>query len=736
MWQNYKHNLTPFVISLSLLLLFCLLYLQAIPFTKTLLQRLDAIAYDMRIHATAEGEPSGFPPIHIIDIDEKSLEEQGQWPWRRSKLAQLIENLHLAGSAVITLDITLAEPEENPVDLVRKVLGDGRHNFDQVLDGLTQKLNGDGIIANAMKDKSVVLGYLFHQNDSFQKGALKPSLVEADTPLDTLSSLSMQGFTANIPMIAEAATQNGFFTIQPDSDGVVRRAGLLLEFDNQLYTSLAVETAKIYLGAEQEATSIKTQAVADTQAITHAVIAGQEIRTNATGQILIPYLGPSHTFNYISATDVLQGRELPDLTDAIVVVGTSAQALADLRTMPLQPSYPGVEIQATLIHALMNPDLIPYTPEWADGAVIVLMIFLTLLMVLLYPLLRPLSLIIIGTLFLLGVTAFNFWLWQSQRINLELILPLLMVMAISSTYVIHRLIREHNDRQRIHNMFGQYVPPGHIDRLLESKNKLNMAGERREMTVLFSDIRSFTAISEHLTTQQLKEFLNVYLTPITAIIFNKQGTIDKYIGDLVMAFWGAPLDDPNHAEHAVLAALEMRDKTRQMQDEFRALGLTQTVSAGIGIHTGEMNVGDMGSDYRRAYTVLGDAVNLGSRLESLTKQYGITMLASEDTLKQCPNIVFRQVDYARVKGRNEPVRIYEPLCHKDMLTQEQQQQINEHHTALALYIQGDWKGAATQFERLSELQNDPLHQVYLQRMREHDGQAPADWDGVFTHMSK
>lgn len=736
MWQNYKQNLLPFAISLALLTLFSLLYLQAIPFTKTLLQRLDALAYDLRIHATVEGSPSGFPPIHIIDIDEKSLEEQGQWPWNRNKLAQLIEKLHLAGSAVITLDITLPEPEENPVDRVREALETKDQHVEVILENLTQKLDGDQNIARTMENKSIILGYLFHQDTDFKKGIIKQPLIEITVPLDTLSSLPMQGYTANIPVIANAAAQNGFFTIQPDEDGVVRRAGLLLEFDQQLYTSLAVETAKSYLGAEQEAISIKTQPIANTQAMTHVVIAGQEIRTNATGQILIPYLGPARTFNYISATDVLQDRQLPDLTDAVVIIGTSAQALADLRTTPLQPSYPGVEIQATLIHALMNPDQIPYTPEWADGGVILLMAFLTLLMVLLYPLLRPLSLIITGTSFLLIVTVFNVWLWQAQRINLELILPLLLVMATSSSYVLHRLIREYSDRQRIHNMFGQYVPPGHIDRLLDSKTKLNMGGERKEMTVLFSDIRSFTAISEHLTTQQLKDFLNHYLTPITAIIFNKQGTIDKYIGDLVMAFWGAPLDDPDHAEHAVLAALEMRDKTQAMQDEFRALGLTQVVSAGIGIHTGEMNVGDMGSDYRRAYTVLGDAVNLGSRLESLTKQYGITILASEDTLRQCPNVCFRQVDFARVKGRNEPVRIYEPVCHKDSLTTEQQQQIDEHNIALKAYFQGDWQQAATRFQHLSEKHTDPLCQVYLQRMQLHNGQAPDDWDGVFTHTSK
>ena len=300
----------------------------------------------------------------------------------------------------------------------------------------------------------------------------------------------------------------------------------------------------------------------------------------------------------------------------------------------------------------------------------------------------------------------------------------------------HRLIHEHNERQRIHNMFGQYVPVGHIDRMLTDSKNISMDGERREMSVLFSDIRNFTAISEHLTTQQLKQFLNHYLTPITALIFNNQGTIDKYIGDLVMAFWGAPLNDPDHAQHAVKTALAMLAQTEAMQDEFKALGLTQAVRAGIGIHSGMMNVGDMGSDYRRAYTVLGDAVNLGSRLESLTKQYGILILVSSSTMKQCPDVSFREVDFVRVKGRQEPVRIYQPIALTPALTPEQEQLITGHQQALSAYYAGDWEHACHLFNLLVEKANDPLHQVYLQRMQSQQLQPPADWNGVYTHTSK
>lgn len=736
MLKKYKQTLLPLIVSVFILALISLLYLELFPPAKPLVQRLNALAYDMRVRATSKSKPSEFTPIYIIDIDETSLEQEGQWPWSRHKLAMLIDNLHQAGTAVITLDITFAEPEKNPVDIVSSALEQKTTETTQALDSIRNKLDGDQHLATMIAGKGVILGYLFHPIHPLIRGQIKPTLINTDKPLEQLSSLTMQGYTANLPILAQATSQNGFFTVRPDDDGIVRKAALILEHDRQLYSSLAVESAKLYLGADQEALEIKSESVGNVQTITQATLAGQPIRTDANGQILIPYLGPSSTFPYLSATDVLSKHAMPDLTDAIVIIGTSAQALADLRTTPLQTSYPGVEIQATLIHALLNPEQIPYTPEWQDGATIALLSLLTLFMIVLFPMLRPMALILIGFILLLSVIGFNFWLWIVPRINLDLILPLLLIIGISTTFILHRLLGEHKERQRIHDMFGQYVPVGHIDRMLAESNDINMDGERREMTVLFSDIRDFTAISEHLTTQQLKQFLNLYLTPITAIIFNQQGTIDKYIGDLVMAFWGAPLDDPKHAENAVLAALKMRKKTEAMQNKFLGIGIKQAVSAGIGIHSGEMNVGDMGSNYRRAYTVLGDAVNLGSRLESLTKQYAVNILVSEDTMRQCPGICFCEIDYIRVKGRQKPVRVFEPMCLISALTPELKRSIATHEEALSKYQSGDWQQARKLFTTILEQSGNPLHQVYLKRMEESDFHSPASWNGVYTHTSK
>ncbi len=736
MRKYYQASLIPLLISLGILLLTGLLYLQPTSLTTPLLQRLNALAYDLRMRATVTGTVSDFPPIYIIDIDEPSLLQEGQWPWKRHQLATLINKLYAAGTAVITLDITLAEPEDNPVDQVRRALPADQPELAATLATLHALLDGDQQLALAMQDKSVILGYLFHPQLNFSKGQIKPALVNNSIPLAQLSSLAMQGYTANLAGLAASAAQNGFFTIRPDDDGVVRKSALLLEYDGKLYTSLALETARLYLGAEQEAVQVATAQVADVQAITEVVFAGQRARTDARGQILIPYLGQQGVFPYISAADVLNEAAIPDLTDAIVVVGTSAQALADLRTTPLQASFPGVEIQASLIHALMNPDTIPFTPEWSDGATLLLLGGLALLMWLVFPGLRPVWLVIVGTGLMLVVTGFNVWLWVVPRINLDLVIPLLLIMATSTTFVLHRMFSEYDQRRRIHDMFGQYVPTGHIEQLLTGADAVSMAGERRQMTVLFSDIRNFTALSEHLSTEQLKQFLNHYLTPVTTIIFEHQGTIDKYIGDLVMAFWGAPLTDPQHAEHAVRAALAMQAKTRAMQPEFRALGLKQAITAGIGIHSGMMNVGDMGSSYRRAYTVLGDAVNLGSRLEGLTKFYHLTILVSADTLRECPGIYGRPIDHVRVKGRTEPLYIHEPLCLLTEKTPELEAQTEQHKQALQAYFQGDWATAWQAFSRLAQQTADPLYAVYLARIDAREQIAPANWDGIFSHESK
>lgn len=728
----YFRHIQPILVSLGLFLFTGLFYLGYIPSAATLLQRMEAMTYDLRMRITVGGKPEQLPPIMIADIDERSLQEEGQWPWPRQKLAALVGKLSAAGASVIALDITLSEPEPNPIDQVVALLPEMEND----LRGVRDRLAGDHILADTIRDKNVILGYLFHQDGAFQRGQVKPGRIVWEGRVASLSSLVMQGYTANLPVFAAAAVQNGFFNVFPDDDGVIRRTPLVMEWDGKLYASLALEAVRHYLGAGDEDVRVVTQQVGKVNAITHIRVAGKPVRTDASGQVAVPFLGMAGVFSTVSAADILHGRTSADFTDAIVLVGASAKGLADIRTTPLQPGYPGVEIQATLVHGLLNPELIPFEPEWVQGGVLVELSLLAMLMVMLYPRLQPRGLILAGMLLLVLVVGFNLWLWARQYMMLPLMPPLLLVLSISILFGLYRLLHEYHERQRIQDMFGQYVPAEHIDRLLISNLATSMDGERREMTVLFSDIRRFTAISEHLSTQQLKRFLNHYLTPLTAIIFHYQGTVDKYVGDLVMAFWGAPLPDAQHAQRAVLAALDMQAKIRAMQPEFQQLGLIQPVEAGIGIHSGEMNVGDMGSAYRRAYTVLGDAVNLGARLEGLTKYYGVPILVSADTVQQCPQVAFRVVDCVRVKGRMEPVWIYEPLGLQANLSVAEREQLALHQQAMQAYFEGQWGQAREQLTALADSGGAMLYALCLERMRTQADTPPIGWDGVFNHQDK
>lgn len=732
MLNAYKQSWLPLLAGIALTLLFILLYLNEKPGVKDFLQRLEAIPYDQRIKFTTPAEIRDTPPIIIVDIDDLSLKQEGRWPWSRRRISELIDRLVEQNAAVIAFDISFSEPEENPVDII---LNNQPEEKPAWLAEMRGQLDADAQLSRTIQHYTsddigvgIVLGYTFYRT-SITDGAIKQTPIVADTQeIERITASSMNGYSGNLEGFTKAASSTGFVTVQPDSDGSIRRAPLVLEYDGELYPSLALEAARAYFTDER--IQVNTANIGAIRNVTSLVIGGEAIKTDPLGRILIPYRGRKQSFPTISATDVLHGRIKPEmLQDAIVLVGTSVLALADLRTTPVQVSFPGVEIHASIVHALMNPDIIPYPPEF-EVAVMVLILFLTgLLMLLTYPLMGPRVLLVSGLMLLLLSLGANLVLWTEYRISLPVMVELLLVFSVTAIFIGASLIRENRSRNQIHTMFGQYVPMQHIDRMLVDPASASMDGERREMSVLFSDIRNFTALSEHLSTRELKQFLNNYLTPITEIIFSHQGTVDKYVGDLVMAFWGAPLADKDHAQHAVETALEMQRKIRSMQPEFEKLGI-HDLSAGIGIHTGEMNVGDMGSSYRRAYTVLGDAVNLGSRLEGLTKYYGIDILVSEETKSDAPGYRYRFIDHVRVKGRDEPLKIFEPL------QPEAAPSLERWEKAMQCYRSGEWQQAAKILEKLQQQSDHRLYRLYLKRIDTLLANPPQEWNSVHNHIAK
>ena len=460
------------------------------------------------------------------------------------------------------------------------------------------------------------------------------------------------------------------------------------------------------------------------------------IQTDNQGRILVPFKGPVKTYPYTSAADIFSDKvALNKFDQAVVFVGTSASGLADLRVTPVTVNFPGVEIHATVFESLMSPGALVYKPDWWQGALALQLVLIALVVVSVLPRLGPVVMTLAAGIMMTLVVAANLALWRFQSIELPIVSPLLLAFVLSAYFIILGFFSESRRRIQVKAIFDQYVPPAHIERLLDTPEALSLDGEKKELSVMFSDIRSFTTISESMTAHELKKWLNQFFSPITQVIFQHDGTIDKYVGDMVMAFWGAPLDDSQHANKSIRAAFEMLRVLDWLNKDFADKKLPQA-SIGIGINTGEMNVGDMGSDYRRSYTVIGDAVNLGSRLEGLTKFYGLTLLVSEFTKRQATDYTFLLVDKVKVKGKLKPVTIYSPLPHNSSKLQRTFDQ--QYSEAIEAYFQQDFAVALSQFESIKDKFRYPiLVTLYIERSRHWLAEPPdKSWDGSYTHTFK
>jgi len=404
-----------------------------------------------------------------------------------------------------------------------------------------------------------------------------------------------------------------------------------------------------------------------------------------------------------------------------------------VRSTPFEKIYPGVETHAALLDSILA-NRVPSKPAAEVGAIVILVFLLGLILAFIQPVLKPVMLIGLSTVTALGLIGGNFYLWSAHLLDVTMITPLILVALMTLWNVGYSLVRENNQRQVIKSMFGQYVPPQHVDLMLTDAKNYNTDGESRELTVMFADIRNFTNISESLTASDLKKALNRYFTPITEAIFDNQGTIDKYVGDMVMAFWGAPIQDDNHKKHAIDASFEMLRQTELIKPAFEADGLPE-FNIGIGLNTGPMNVGDMGSEFRRAYTVLGDSVNLGSRIESLTKFYGAKLLVSEFVMDGVDEYLFLLTDNITVKGKTEAIKIYQPIGIKGEVEPDIVKQVDIFHQGLDAYAKQDWDKAVDLLNTIDHFAH--LRDLYIDRIASLRTQGlDADWDGVYRHTSK
>lgn len=738
--QTPRKHLTQFVfgaLCVLLMLAHAARYLEL-----PVLASLDRYFYDIQLRLTMPDTVDDR--VVIVDIDEKSLAEVGHWPWGRNVLADLVRRLiddHKV--TVIGFDVVFAEADNSSglgvlEDLERGLLKE-LPAYKKALAGLRPQLEYDRIFAEILRGRPVVLGYYFSNAiDARQSGVLpEPVFPKGFYSHDEMPVVSWLGYGGNIPVLQEAAGDAGHMNPLVDADGISRRVPLIVEFDGAYYQALSLAVLRRFMGGAGLMPGVPEggndvewiELIGENGSLTIPV----DERLSA----LIPYRGGERSFPYIPAVDVLKGRISSDqLAGRIVLVGTTAPGLKDLRATPVGSTYPGVEMHANLIAGMLD-GTIKEKPRFVLAIESLLVLCLGLALTLLLPLVSPLRALILVSLALGIVLGVDVWLWTAHHIVMPIAGALLMIVGIFAFDMSWGYLTEARTRRQFTELFGQYVPPELVEEMARNPENYSMEGRNRELTVLFSDVRSFTTLSEGMDPKELSALMNEYLGAMTSIIRKRRGTLDKYIGDAIMAFWGAPVDDAEHARHAVETALAMQRGIRELDEPFARRNWPK-LHIGVGVNTGVMTVGDMGSPVRKAYTVMGDAVNLASRLEGITKEYGVGIVVGEGTYRLLPDFSFRELDRVRVKGKESAVGIFEPLGVTAELPATVMRELAQWAEALAHYRQQEWDKAESALRSLHDGNPESrLYGLYLERLaylREHP---PGEhWDGVTIFKTK
>ena len=695
------------------------------------LDLIDLRARDYRL--VQRGVQAGSADIVIVAVDDASLEQFGRWPWSRAVIAQLIDRLVEAGAAVIGFDIVQSETAANrDLDTVReRVPGLDERTWQELRRVLDPGATDDARLTQAIRASGrTVLGYFF----DFERQAVPDPALRLPTYNIVQNSRGGAGerrvpvarmMQANLPELTAAARAVGYFNFVPDPDGSYRRAPLTIRFGEQM--TLPLSLAMLQVSRPQAPLAIRFAEFG----VESVSVGAAPIPVAEDGQMLINYRGPKQTFRYVPAADVLQQRVQPGLLRGkLVLVGVTATAVGDIRVTPFDGTLPGVEIHANVLDNILRRDFIT-RPQWSILVETAVTLLLTLSLGIFLHYARG------GSGALVAVALLGGYLVVSQRVFVSYGLPLSLVyplLAIGLTYAaigVQQYVVEEREKRKIRDAFGRYLNPSLARLVSERPEMLALGGDKRELTVLFSDIRGFTTFSEQLEPEALVELLNAYLGEMTEVIFAHDGMLDKYIGDAIMAVWGAPLPQADHATRACRAALLMTRRLRELNQQWKSRGWP-VLQIGVGLNTGPMVVGNMGSARRLSYTVIGDNVNLGSRLEGLNKIYGSQVLASEATILAAGDaVVARELDLVRVKGKRLPVRLFEILGPSEERA-DWAQVMDRFATGIAAYRQRQWNDALVAFRQVLEMRPDD-GPAELYRQRCHDMQAhPPDtqWDGV------
>lgn len=703
------------------------------------LGRLSLVVFDIyQRESPRQADPNA--PVRIVDIDDQSLKAVGQWPWPRTVMAKLVDRLREAGAAVVVFDVLFPERDRISPSLLLPFLTEGGASKEEVQRVLATVPDPDKTFAAAIAKLPVVLGFALTDSGGNGTPQRKAGFAfiggAGDDPLRFTQRYS--GSIVDLPVLQAAASGAGFVNSRPDWDNVLRQIPLVMRLGSRAVPSLAAEALRLALGGStyigRAAGASAGTNFGEHTGLNSFLIGPIAVPTDSAGNVWIHY-APSDPRRFISAADILSGKfDRARIDGDIVLIGVSAKGLNDLHATPLARNTPGTEIHAQLIEQILQQDFLT-RPDWLVGAETAFSVVIGLLMIVLIPRIGALSSAAVGGVAIAAAIATSWFAFSDAHMLVDPAFPILIIAAVyvAATLLSHRQTER---RQReIRQAFSRYMSPHMVAELARHPEKLVLGGEIKLITVMFCDIRGFTTLSEGLGAEELARLINNFLTPMTEIITTHKGTIDKYIGDCIMAFWNAPLDDPDHAKNAVLAAQAMRQRLLELNEGWAAAGRRQ-LHIGIGINTGECCVGNFGSEQRFDYSLLGDPVNLSSRLEGLTKQYGVDLIIGEDTAAMVgdPNMV--ELDLVAVKGKSRAVRIFTIPPHPTQTSKF----MARHQALLAAYRHRDWEEALRLLDDdtlAAEPQLTSVYDLFRHRIAELKlAPPPNDWDGVFVAHEK
>jgi adenylate cyclase len=770
--QFSRQNRWAFVISAALCAvsvgLYGAVYLRPHPnpFLR-FLSNLELKTLDVRFQLRGPRFPG--PAVVIVAIDEKSQDLLGRWPFPRSNFAQAVDFLRAAHARVIAFDVNFPQPDANSaLEALRSVRQDYNHlvaqpvrtpAFESELKSKEAAADNDKQFADALSHfDNAILGYFFippgdarSQNQERLKAFLDillfqqyPQVVHPEY-IKNFEGPEGLGISPNLPQFASNAKNFGFFYVDQDPDGVVRRDPTVVEFQGNLYPSLDVAAALAYTNNSLD----QVKVIFNPSGVDKIVMGQLTIPTDRRGFAQLDYDGGAGTFPTYSIADVVLGKLPPELfRDRVVLIGPTAVGIGDMVLTPFPKStlpgaegranvpFPGVEVHANMIDDILYQHFIRRGPsEFLADIAFILLFSLGggILMTFLSPLRA--TLLLSGSLF--AYFWGTFFLFSHYRMWIADFLPMTTLIITYAGIISYRIFFEEGEKKKVRMAFSQYLHPRLIEQMLTHPETLRLGGEEKELTALFSDIRGFTALSETLTPSELVDLLNEYLTEMTEVIFRNWGTLDKYIGDAVMAFWGAPYPQIDHAMRACRTGLDMIQSLQTLQMSWQSRNLPR-IDIGVGINSGPMLVGNMGSKRRKNYTIMGDSVNLASRLEGINRQFGTNIIISENTfLLVKDQVVARELDLIQVKGKTQPVKVYELLG----LAAESSQfsdLVSRFEKGLEAYRSGQWSPAVEIFQDLVRNYPDdgPSH-VFIERCHDLIAQPPeGSWDGVFVMKTK